>query len=518
MKQLFDSNCILGRRAIHAPLGQPLTAGALIREMDRLGIAEALVVHAMAIDGHPADGNERLMREIEGRPRLRPCWVLLPTCGEMPPPQELVAQMKKRGVRAARMCPARHRYQFTHANIGDLLAEMEQARIPVFVDFDMASWSEEKTDWRSLDDLCGRYKQLRFIVVGEGFGAPRRVFPLWRRHKNLHLETSYFQPHQGLSDVTRRFGPERLLFGTGLPYRAPGPPLTQLRYDFLDDKERAAIGGDNLRLLLGLPVSTSPCLPVSSSATDLPDHPIIDAHAHLGAWFGSYVHAGDPDGLIRGMDRLNIRATALIAFDAIAADMRGGNDSVFSAMQKHPGRFLGYATADPNEPGAIAMELERCFDKLGFHAIKLHCETHGTAADHDHYRPALEFANERGLPVLIHGHIKDRMLESFPNAQFLSAHVGAWDGRERNYAVDLAKRYPNIHLDLTASTVFNGVLEKIVEEAGADRIVYGSDAPLMDQGYQLGRVLAAQISRVEKKKILHDNAARLFKLPPKEKI
>src|SRR5688572_28948638 len=101
MNALFDCKCLLGRRSIHTPLGMPATADELLAEMDRLGIAEALVYHGMALDGHPYEGNQRLLREIAAHPRLHPCWVLLPTAGEMPPPGELVAQMRARGVRAA---------------------------------------------------------------------------------------------------------------------------------------------------------------------------------------------------------------------------------------------------------------------------------------------------------------------------------------------------------------------------------------------------------------------------------
>ena len=74
---LFDANCMLGRRSIHTSLGTPTTVDALLAEMDRLGIAEALVYHCLSLDGHPAEGNERLMSEIEGQPRLHPCWALL---------------------------------------------------------------------------------------------------------------------------------------------------------------------------------------------------------------------------------------------------------------------------------------------------------------------------------------------------------------------------------------------------------------------------------------------------------
>lgn len=513
---LFDANCMLGRRSIHTPLSIPTTAPELLAEMDRLGIGEALVYHGMALDGHPWEGNQRLMEEIRRHPRLHPCWVLLPTTGEMPPPAELVARMRAEGVRAARVCPTRHRYFLTQANAGDLLQALEAARVPLLVDFGITRWSEELTDWRSLDDLCARYPRLPFILVGEGMAAPRRLFPLWSRHPNLYLETSYYQVHQGLSDAARRTGAERVVFGTGMPYRAPGPPLTLLRYDFLEEPDGTAVGGGNLRRLLAgahdgveTPLGSEVAFP--TPATDLPPHPILDTHAHLGPWFSTYIHAGEADGLLRSMDRLGIRATALIAFDAIGPDMRGGNDRVAAAMRRYPGRFLGYATVDPNEPGAMHAELERCFRELGFHAIKFHCDTHGVPADADAYRPALEYAEAHRLCILIHGRITEPMLKRYPNARFLSAHVGGWDGRFPNYAVELSRDYPNLYLDLAASTVYNGALEKLVEEAGADRIVHGSDTPLMDPGYQLGRVLAARLSAEDREKILYRNAARLFR-------
>jgi predicted TIM-barrel fold metal-dependent hydrolase len=52
----------------------------------------------------------------------------------------------------------------------------------------------------------------------------------------------------------------------------------------------------------------------------------------------------------------------------------------------------------------------------------------------------------------------------------------------------------------------------LVQEAGAERIVFGSDVPLMDPGYQLGRVLGSLLSADEKRRILYENAARLFRI------
>lgn len=514
--KLFDSNCLLGRRTVHtSSLRQPTDTAALLAEMDRLGIAEALVCHATAIDGHPAEGNRRLLAETADQPRLHPCWVLLPSSGEMPPPDALVGQMRAHGVRAARLCPQVHHYRVEEPTVGDLCAALAKARIPLLLDYSIAHWSSETLDWAALDTLCARFPELPFVVLGESLGAPRKLFPFWRRHPNLYLDTSYYQVHQGLSEIAERFGAERLLFGTGLPARAPGGPLMQLRYDFLTDADREAIAGGNLRRLLAA-AAPDPTLPEgpSDAVTGLPAHPILDAHAHLGTWFSTYIHGGEADAMVKSMDRLGIAATALIAFDAIAAEMRAGNDQVAAAMKRHPGRFLGYATVDPNEPEAMAKELARCFDTLGFHAVKFHCATHDYPADGAHYAPALEYADAHGLAVLIHGEITERMLTTYPRAQFLWAHVGGWNGRGLHRAILLAQDFPNLHCELCSSAITNGAMEQLVERVGAEKIVHGSDCPLMDPGYQLGRVLAARLPAEAKEKILWRNALRLFRLDP----
>ncbi len=47
-----------------------------------------------------------------------------------------------------------------------------------------------------------------------------------------------------------RFGAERLLFGTRLPYFTPGSAIGMLSYAGISEAERTRIAGDNLRNLL----------------------------------------------------------------------------------------------------------------------------------------------------------------------------------------------------------------------------------------------------------------------------
>ena len=50
--------------------------------------------------------------------------------------------------------------------------------------------------------------------------------------------------------MAARVGPERLLFGTGMPMYAPGPAITLLTYSGLSQAEKSLVGAGNLRRLL----------------------------------------------------------------------------------------------------------------------------------------------------------------------------------------------------------------------------------------------------------------------------
>ena len=49
-----------------------------------------------------------------------------------------------------------------------------------------------------------------------------------------------------------------------------------------------------------------------------------------------------------------------------------------------------------------------------------------------------------------------------------------------------------------------------MEEGGADRVLFGSDTPLMDPRPQLGKIITAQISDEAKRLALGGNAARIL--------
>lgn len=187
---------------------------------------------------------------------------------------------------------------------------------------------------------------------------------------------------------------------------------------------------------------------------------------------------------------------------------------VAQAVKTYPDRLIGYATVNPNRPQEIEPELDRCFEPLGMKAIKLHPTFHRHSIEGASYRKVFGYAEKRRIPILSHDWGRAAFLEQssteFQAVKFIIAHTGFWDGRtELSYAGVLQRR-PNVFIDLVYSNIFYDALERMVAEIGAEKILWGSDFPLHDLAFQLGRVLFAKIDDASKQKILGGNMLRIL--------
>ena len=67
-----------------------------------------------------------------------------------------------------------------------------------------------------------------------------------------------------------------------------------------------------------------------------------------------------------------------------------------------------------------------------------------------------------------------------------------------------------MQLGTSFSLAPRGVVERLVAEAGAENVVWGSDATFLSMTQQIGRALGARISEQEKRQILSLNARKLL--------
>jgi predicted TIM-barrel fold metal-dependent hydrolase len=248
--RLFDGNCQLGVSEFTVS-GAPASVAELTTEMDNRGIAESLIYHSLASNYSPRVGNPLLVTEISADPRLHGCWVVLPHhTGELESAKFLVGAALEAGIRAMRMFPARHRFLLSDWSVNELLEELNEHRMPLFLDYDRTHWAQKVVDYDSVFRICNAFPELPLVLVREAIGSSRYLYPLLEKFDNLHLEISYYQSPCGLEDVSKRFGVNHLLFGSGLPTYEAGPVIAMLLCSEISSEERRMIAGDNLRGLL----------------------------------------------------------------------------------------------------------------------------------------------------------------------------------------------------------------------------------------------------------------------------
>ena len=248
------------------------------------------------------------------------------------------------------------------------------------------------------------------------------------------------------------------------------------------------------------------------------DIPVVDFHAHLGNW-GRFGMLDTPELFLSCMDNAGIDLACLNCI--FHGDSYRGNDRVAEYVRKWPKRFVGAAFISANYPEEMVPELERCFGTLGMKFIKIYPHYVRVAHDDPLYFPIYEFANERGLAIMSHArHYFDPasvsvykryegLVKRFPKINWVMAHAGGGTSAETMRAV---RDFPTIYVETCSSGLRNGGIEYAVKHGRADRVLFGTDMPLLDASQQLAKVIVCQITDEEKKMVLGGNAIRLLNL------
>jgi predicted TIM-barrel fold metal-dependent hydrolase len=520
----LDCNVTVGRRSAPRPEND-LSPGEILAELEYAGISAALAIHAHAREYDPRIGNERMSEVSARHPEFLPCYVLLPHhTREFPAGDALLHYLEEGGARAVRLFPKEHSYCLGETWCGALFSTLAEAGVPVLLDVD-------QTDWPELDQVMAAHPRMNLLLLRVGYRIDRWIYPLLERYPGLRLEPSLYPLHGGIEAAVERFGAERIVFGTGMPVWDAGAPVAQLRYARIGPENRRKIAVDNLRSLLwkaSLPPAERPAKGGDAiwsrvrNGEILDDLFVVDAHAHLGVWFNFRI-PGNPwaEGMVAAMDACGIDVAVIAPHAGIGPDMAEGNALAADAVGRFPKRFAAYCAINPNCPESdIVAEMDKYLEHPAFKGIKIHPVTHDYPADGDRYRPVWEAAAERGLPVLVHTwdgdarcrpSLFDKIGEEFPNARIILGHSGATPTGIREAAEAVQKR-PNLHLDLTKSLMHRGMVEVMVAQVGAERILFGTDLPFIGSSGQIGHLAAARISEEDKQKIFGLNARKLFDL------
>lgn len=512
------------------PSGGPTIRNSadLLQRMDRLGIGRALANHTLAWQHNPHYGNALLMQEIATHPRLEACWGLTPgpALDAYGGPSGLEEQLLHHNVRAVRIFPRDHVLSLSDWMTAPFFELLDRLELVVFMDLDQVFLQVGMYDYDAsrlsvIEELCSAYPHLSLVITRSGYRAYHNLFALLQRCPNLYLDLSYLATHQGVEEICEKLGPERLLFGTSQPFTEAGGALARLEFAGISSQDRAKIAGGNLEGLLSRAKTSDPSrvAPAPDSAPPATgDYRIVDAHGHLGPYFKFHVPQNDAAGMIRAMDASGVEIACVSSHLAISGDWKLGNLETLKAVKQYPDRLKGHVVVSPNAPGEIVPELERYVEGEGFVAIKIVPDTHVKSVSDPGYQPVWEYAARNRVMVLshtFHGSPYDdpqlfgEIARRYPEVPILIVHSGALTAAFEG-AIRVAQEHPNTFLDISGSYITSAWIERLVAEAGPDRIIYSSDIPFIDIRYGLGRVLYAHLTQGQKRMVLGDNIRRIL--------
>lgn len=191
------------------------------------------------------------------------------------------------------------------------------------------------------------------------------------------------------------------------------------------------------------------------------------------------------------------------------------------ASARYP-EIVCFGSIHPYRPG-IARRLD-AQKAMGARGVKVHPAVQMHRPDASRAMKLYKLCGERQLPVLFHcGPVDietrlgrylsqvrfyEKALAENPHTTFVLGHSGALQMPE---ALEFAKRYPNVWLEVSSQSL-TGV-KRILDEAPSDRVLFGTDWPFYHQAIGLAKVfLATKSDEKARRRVLHDNAARLFGL------
>jgi len=514
--------CTLGRSA-RLTEGQPETAEDLLAAMDHYGIHEALVVDALAREANPRAGNERIIEGTADHPRLHPAWAgLLPSSRELPPPDELVADMRAEGVGALFLFHGMMELSLDAWAVDGLLAELATARIPLFLcpNHWESPGARDIADWSAVARICRDFPELPVVLTeARNMTHQRTAYAALDGCENLRLDLSALWRAGMIEYICEHWGAERLLFSAGLPSRDPGAVLMQLTCAEIDEDEMAAIAGGNLRALLGWNQNVSSVADAVSfpepiddlhrrarAGADLSGQGFCDSHGHLGEASANHVNHLPVEGMVREMDRCGVEVCLVFGLEGVLGDETWCNDYVADAVRRFPERFVGLTLVNPNHgEAALRAELERGLE-LGLTGVKLIARYQGYPNEGPLIDVACEFCDEHGFFVLNHDWGSreqiERLCTTYPRACFITGHANGSYG-------EVTRRVSNLFIG-TCPFLGWGQCEQFVRIYGAERLLFGSDLTDLPIGWGLGPIFHARIPEADKRQILGGNLRALL--------
>jgi len=235
------------------------------------------------------------------------------------------------------------------------------------------------------------------------------------------------------------------------------------------------------------------------------------------------------DELIDSMDKDGVDVSVILNAGWMSHDLCvETNDYILESVARYPKRLVGFCSVYPKSLELAITEIERCARGgiRGVGEIRPDKQLFNLA-EREMMAPLVEVMMRHKLMLLTHasepvghqypgkGNVTPGTLypfiTSFPDLTVVCAH---WGGGLPFYALmpEVKEAMQNVYFDTAASPFLYTprIYGQVVDLVGADKILFGSDYPLLAQSRFLKEIGSLDLSEESKNLILSGNARRLL--------
>ena len=227
-------------------------ADAMVKAMDRCGVAVSIIAPHLAIGPDEREGNRQAYRAAETHPdRLVPYVTVNPNRGVAAVEAE-IARWQPHGIRAFKIHPSTHQYPVTGDNYKPMFEYAAAHALPVL----SHTWhGDAHCDPSAFAQLAAQYPTAAFIIghAASSWEAINAACTAAAQLPNVYLDLCGSVMHYGaLEHMVARVGAERILHGSDNPFLDPRPPLGRVLMARISDEQKRLILGLNAKRLFRL--------------------------------------------------------------------------------------------------------------------------------------------------------------------------------------------------------------------------------------------------------------------------
>lgn len=524
-RRYFEPFAAVGRKSLPDKY-HPIMPDVLLEDMKYARIHGAAILHNTALDHSYIYGNREGLKVAKENQRLFALAATPTTASLETGNPNYLNELLDSGICGFVMSP-KLLCSLNPKNFKELADVLIAHDRPLI--FTMNTFPGEKYD--QISEIAEAYPKLKILLHGVDWYNARIIWNMLLRSDNIYFDISNFHVNDILKKTKQLIGIHRVIYSSAWPVKSMGAIKALIEYADITEEDKDMVACGNACKLFGISPNELElyddaecqfdCI-ASEADEGLPiSVPVIDAHTHMitkedvTANF-CMVFNGDCDSMAKKMERLGIDTVITAPFSGIAHDgILGIKESIYAA-QKHPEKFLSYGTCNVNYEEDLASwkEYYEQYPDI-IVGLKPYFPGHGASLFDEVHNDWFSYANEHRLPILVHADNASFLsdvepaIKKFPDATFILAHAGASYNIALQH-INLAKKYDNVVLEITYTTTGRSMIEFLVENAGADKVLYGSDQPLRDPSAQLAWVCYSKISVEDKKKILAGNIQRIL--------